>query len=233
MTNFDIFLRDPQFTAFAEPAVAAEKVYQIDPGLCVLSCRRAMEAAVKWMYSVDAELVPPWDQTLVVLLGTEEFRDIVGVDLWRRLDLIRRKGNDAAHGGRTITPEIAALCLENLYLYFDFLACCYGTEYQERAFDRKLLTATPSPYGEGKERIATAPAEPRNDVGDLNSSAKGVEEGPDLATLMAENAALKAELTARREAQQANYVPKPLDTSTQVRLASITARTRPSSPSST
>ena len=157
MTNFDIFLQDPQFTAFAEPAVAAEKVYQIDPGLCVLSCRRAMEAAVKWMYSVDAELVPPWDQTLVVLLGTEEFRDIVGVDLWRRLDLIRRKGNDAAHGGRTITPEIAALCLENLYVFFDFLACCYGTAYEERAFDRTLLTPSTASRSPSLEEGGKAP----------------------------------------------------------------------------
>ena len=99
MTNFDLFTKEKDFVSFAEAAVAAERVYAIDPGLCVLSCRRAVEAAVKWMYSVDRDLVPPWDQTLVVLLSTEEFRDIVGVDLWRRLDLIRKKGNDAAHGG--------------------------------------------------------------------------------------------------------------------------------------
>ena len=33
--------------------MAAERVYAIDPGLCVLSCRRSMEGAVRWMYSVD------------------------------------------------------------------------------------------------------------------------------------------------------------------------------------
>lgn len=53
MTNFDIFTKEQDFAAFAEPAVAAEKIYQIDLAACVLSCRRAMEAAVKWMYSVD------------------------------------------------------------------------------------------------------------------------------------------------------------------------------------
>lgn len=35
----------------------------------------------------------------------------------------------------------------------------------------------------------------------------------DLAALMAENAALKEELTARRAVQQQTYVPKPLDLS--------------------
>ncbi len=194
MTNFDHFTIDPDFAAFAEPAVAAERIYHIDPAACVLNCRRAMEAAVKWMYSVDRDLVLPWDQTLVVLMGTDEFRDIVGLDLWRRLELIRKKGNSAAHGGNKISADMAALCLENLYIYLDFIACCYGKEYEEREFDRELLDG---------ERIATAPAEPRND--------KSPE--IDLSALMAENAALKEELTARRAAQQPDYVPKPLDIS--------------------
>ena len=195
MTNFDIFLRDPDFASFAEPAVAAERIYQIDSAACVLNCRRAMEAAVKWMYSVDRDLVLPWEQTLVVLMGTQEFRDIVGLDLWRRLDLIRRKGNDAAHGGKKLGADVAVLCLENLYIYLDFIACCYGKEYEAREYDRGLLDTphpsalqTPSPQGEGEETV-------------------------DLEALMAENAALKEELTARREAQQPNYVPKPLDIS--------------------
>lgn len=89
MSNFDFLLSDPQFAAFAEAAVAAEKIYAIDPAACVLSCRRAMEAAVKWMYSVDGALVMPCDQRLVSLMGTEDFRDIVDKDLWLRLKYIR------------------------------------------------------------------------------------------------------------------------------------------------
>lgn len=33
MTNFDFLLSDPQFTTFAEVAVAAEKIYTIDPAV--------------------------------------------------------------------------------------------------------------------------------------------------------------------------------------------------------
>ena len=59
MTNFD-FLKDiPQFAAFADVAVAAEKILMIDPEASVMNCRRAMEFAVKWMYSVDDMLVMP------------------------------------------------------------------------------------------------------------------------------------------------------------------------------
>ena len=191
MTNFDIFATIPQFEPFASVAVSAERILHIDPSACVLNCRRAMEFAVKWMYSVDKALVMPYQDSLVSLMNAEDFRDIVGTDIWRRMDLIRRMGNNAAHTGKKITEEQAALCLENLYVFLDFVAYCYGENYAEGHFDRSLLTQ---------------PAEP---------PAAPVQEVPavDLAALMAENAALKEQLTARRAEQQQTYVPKPLDPS--------------------
>lgn len=140
MTNFDIFAADPQFEPFASVAVSAERILHIDPSACVLNCRRAMEFAVKWMYSVDKALVMPYQDSLVSLMNTEDFRDIVGADIWRRMDLIRRMGNNAAHNGKKITEEQAALCLENLYVFLDFVAYCYGENYTEGHFDRALLT---------------------------------------------------------------------------------------------
>lgn len=191
MTNFDTFLSTPQFSSFAPVAVSAERILPIDPSACVLNCRRAMEFAVKWMYSVDKALVMPYQDTLVSLMNTEDFRDIVGADIWRRMDLIRRMGNNAAHTGKKITQEQAALCLENLYVFLDFVAYCYGENYAEGHFDPALLTQ--------ESEVSAAPVQEAPEV--------------DLAALMAENAALKEELTARRAEQQQTYVPKPLDLS--------------------
>ena len=191
MTNFDIFTVDPQFEPFASVAVSSERILHIDPSACVLNCRRAMEFAVKWMYSVDKALVMPYQDTLVSLMNTEDFRDIVGADIWRRMDLIRRMGNNAAHNGKKITEEQAALCLENLYVFLDFVAYCYGENYTEGHFDPALLTQ--------KSEVSAAPVQEVPEV--------------ELVALMAENAALKEELTARRTAQQQTYVPKPLDLS--------------------
>ena len=190
MTNFDHFLSDSDFAAFAPAAAAAEKIYQISSVDCVLSCRRCLEAAVKWMYSVDAGLTLPYDTRLAVLMDGGAFRDIVGPDIWQRLKLIRQLGNQAAHAGdKQVTRPKAALCLENLYIFLDFIAYCYGNEYQERPFDRSLLEARP----------ATPPPPPVPEA--------------DLEALMAENAALRAQLTARREEQKPTYTPKPLDIS--------------------
>ena len=122
MTNFDYLLSTPSFHAFADAAVSAERILPIDPAACALSCRRAMEIAVKWMYSVDNSLVKPWDDKLVNLMGTEEFHGIVDEKLLVRMDFIRRMGNNAAHAGKTVSREQAELCLQNLFCFLDFVA---------------------------------------------------------------------------------------------------------------
>ncbi len=119
MTNFDFLLSDADFAPFAQAAVAAEKIYQIDPAACILSCRRAMEAAVKWMYSVDGSLALAGDDRLAVLMDSGDFRGIVGEDVWKRMKLVRVLGNQAAHGGKKLTQEQAAVCLENLYIFLE------------------------------------------------------------------------------------------------------------------
>ena len=188
MTNFDFLTSDPQFDTFSSVAVSAERILHIDASASVLNCRRCMEFAVKWMYSVDGELVMPYQDSLVSLMNTEEFRDIIGSDIWRRMDFIRRMGNNAAHTGKKITIEQAMLCLENLYIFLDFIACCYGKEYREGKFDSALVGKHSEPVVE-------------------------IHRDPDFDRIVAENEALKAELTARRAEQQQSYVPKPLDLS--------------------
>ena len=191
MTNFDFLKKDPQFKSFADVAISAEKILNIDMGASVLNCRRAMEFAVKWMYSVDSSLIRPYQDTLVSLISTEEFKDIVDSDLWKRMDFIRKLGNNAAHNGKKITLDEARLCLENLYIFLDFVAYCYGEQYEETKFNPELLDKTDS----FEERQAYQPSE------------------VDLKALIEENKALRAQLTARREEQHQTYVPKPLDLS--------------------
>ena len=189
MSNFKFLQSDPAFSPFMDVAMAAEKILHIDPAACILNCRRSMEFAVKWMYSVDKELEMPYQDNLQSLMTREEFREIVGPDIWQRMDLIRKKGNTAAHDSRKISEAVAMLCLENLHIFLDFVAYCYADEYTENKFDPALV-----PTGE--------PATPQPEVPDI-----------DLQKLIEENRKLKEQLTARREEQQPTYVPKPLDIS--------------------
>ena len=195
MSNFKFLLSDPGFTSFADVAIAAEKILHIDPAASILNCRRSMEFAVKWMYSVDKELEMPYQDNLHSLMGREEFRSIVGPDIWRRMDYIRTKGNTVAHNSGKASTAAAMLCLENLHIFLDFVAYCYADEYTETKFDAALV-----PKSEGIATPVSALA--RNDTIDV-----------DLAALIEENKKLKEQLTARREEQQQTYVPKPLDIS--------------------
>lgn len=99
MTNFDYLKEEPKFKSFADTEIAAERIFLIDESASILNCRRAMEFAIKWMYSVDGSLIKPWDDKLVSLISTEEFRDLVDNDLWQRLNFIRKMGNTAAPCG--------------------------------------------------------------------------------------------------------------------------------------
>ena len=191
MTNFDFLKQESKFSSFADVAVSAERILNIDAEASVLNCRRAMEFAVKWMYSVDGSLIMPYQDKLVSLMNAEEFRDIVGPDIWKRMDFIRRLGNNAAHNGRKITFDKAKLCLENLYIFLDFVAYCYADNYTERQFNPALLDE--------------ADTEVKADMLQISEI--------DLQALIEENKELKDQLTARREEQQQTYVPKPLDLS--------------------
>ncbi len=184
MTNFDFLTEEKRFDSFSSVAVSAEKIFKIDIDACVINCRRAMEFAVKWMYSVDAELnLPVYDDSLNTLMGTEEFRSIMGAGILNRMHFIRKLGNNVAHSNRKITEEQARLCLENLFYVLDAIAYFYAENYAQRDYDRTL------PDSQEETLID-------------NSVQINFEE------LLLENAKLKEELTAKRESQEKTYEPK-------------------------
>ena len=185
MTNFDFLLSDQQFAPFADTAIAAEKIFHIDVASAVVGCRRAMEFAVKWMYSVDGSLVMPYQDKLVSLMNTDEFKDIIGIELYKRLNYIRLVGNNANHNAKNITKDQAALALQNLHAFMDFIAYCYGKDYQETKFDINLA----------EEQTASTV----------------IVDHLDFDKLCEENKALRAELTARRENREATYVENPVN----------------------
>lgn len=190
MTNFDYLKNEPKFNSFVDAFIIAERSYQIDATTCILNCRKAMEMAIKWMYSVDNDLKTPYQSTLYSLMRSEDFQDIIDDNLYRRLDFIRINGNIAAHDNKKISNDVAELCLENLFYFMDFISCCYSDAYEERIYDKSLLN------------VETKAAVSENKISEI-----------ELEELIKENQKLKKELTLRREEQKQNYIPKPLELS--------------------
>lgn len=206
-TNFDYLKNEEKFSAFSDVAISAEKIVLIDPEACVINCRRAMEFAVKWMYSVENQLDMPYQDNLQSLMNAEDFRDIVGYDIWKRMDYIRRCGNNVAHNNKKFGRAEAMLCLENLSIFLDFLACCYSVSYEEHIFNRQLIEDRISKAKQSKKEAADTKESLLKKISELEKK------DLDLQSLIKENMALKEELSARREEQQDSYVPKPLDLS--------------------
>lgn len=207
ITNFDYLKNESKFYRFADVAISAEKIILIDPEASIINSRRAMEFAIKWMYSVDTELEMPYQDNLQSLMNAEEYRQIIGPDLWKRMDYIRRCGNNAAHGNKKLGRDEAMLCLENLFIYLDYIAYCYSDQYEERSFDKSIITDRIDKAKKSKE-VAAATKEEL-----VKEQTKSAKQELDLQKLIAENASLKEELSTRRQEQQPTYVPKPIDLS--------------------
>ena len=207
ITNFDYLKKESKFSSFADVAISAEKIILIDPEASIINSRRAMEFAIKWMYSVDKELEMPYQDNLQSLMNAEEYRQIVGADIWKRMDYIRKCGNNVAHSNKKLGREEAMLCLENLFIYLDFIACCYSNQYEQRVFDRKIISDRIDNAKKNKESIAQT----KEDL--AKEQEKNAKQELDLQKLIAENASLREKLSARRQEQQQEYVPKPLDLS--------------------
>lgn len=194
MTNFDFLKLEPKFDSFSDDAISAEKILPIDVKSSAVTCRRAMELAIKWMYSVDTYLNKPWDEKLATLMSTDDFRGIVDPELLARMHFIRKIGNSAAHGDKKITEDAALVCLENLFYFMDFVAYCYADNYTKPNFSRESIGKAES----GSVEVA-------------GTSNHSIDVEIKLEQLMKENADLREQLTSKREEQQPTYAPKPLE----------------------
>ena len=201
-TNFDFLKQDPKFSVFADMAIAAEKSFSVDPSLCILGCRRALEFVVKWMYSVDDSLEMPYQDKLVSLMNTKEFKEIVELDLYKRLDIIRKMGNTAAHSNKQLTIDQAELALRNLFMFCDFISFCYGKfeDYQEKEYNASLLQEERRTLIDQDSKISQ--------MFKMQFASK-----IDTHKLITKNKAIKKACTARRSERERAYVVKPLELS--------------------
>lgn len=188
MTNFDFLLNEKQFSTFAHVAISAEKVFKIDYATSVINCRRAMEFAIKWMYSVDNSLKMPYQDKLVTLMNTNDFKDIIGADIFKRLEYIRTAGNNVAHKAKNVSKDQSKLALQNLFIFLDFVAYCYAKDYIENKYNENLL-----------EEIEAEPVKKQYNI--------------EISKLIKVNVKLKEKLTQRRENREDKYIQKPIELS--------------------
>ena len=74
MSNFDFLKMKKEYELFAPACVEAEKIYASAPAMCAAGCRKALELAVKWIYSADKTMKMPYKDNLQSLIHEPPFR---------------------------------------------------------------------------------------------------------------------------------------------------------------
>ena len=137
MSNFH-FLKASWPSIYRE-ANEAESLAITSPKACTIICRSAMEKAVHWLYANDADLEMPYDEKLASLIHAQCFMNILKPSMFREINLIRKIGNNAAHGN-SIKSEESLVAIKNLFRFLSFLAIYYAEDEPEiPAFEEALI----------------------------------------------------------------------------------------------
>lgn len=139
MSNFEFLSKISDYTLFSAAAIEAEKVYASSPAMCAVGCRKALELAVKWIYSADSSITMPYKDNLQSLINEPSFRFALDSKTWGKLPYIIKLGNLSVHTEKSVSNTDALLSLENLFEFIEWIDYCYGADYQERHFDSALI----------------------------------------------------------------------------------------------
>ncbi|RTQ53269.1 DUF4145 domain-containing protein [Hymenobacter gummosus] len=151
MSNFS-FLSADWSTLAPTLQLAEQHIYTAPPYAAVL-CRKALEEWVRWIYENDADLEQPYDTSLNSLLHQPDMRVLLAPSLFKQVNLVRKLGNDAAHGTLTIKPEQVLHVLQLMHGFAAWVVNVYSPKrVSVPAFDVNLVPQD-APVGKYKEQI--------------------------------------------------------------------------------
>lgn len=139
MSNFEFLRQKNEYALFSSAAIEAEKVYVTSPAMCAVGCRKALELAVKWVYSADNTMQMPYKDNLQSLIHEPSFRFAVDYNTWGKIPFIIKLGNLAVHTERSVQASDALASLQGLFEFIQWVDYCYGSDYEERSFDEVLI----------------------------------------------------------------------------------------------
>lgn len=139
ITNFNFLKGKSKFESFTSACLEAEKSLQISPATTAILSRRALELAVKWIYSFDDGLKLPYDDRLSALIHEQTFKDIIDSNLFPLIRYIVKLGNVAVHTNSFISREEAITSLRNLHEFISWIDYCYSVDYTAGIFNEEVL----------------------------------------------------------------------------------------------
>ena len=141
MQNFNFLKKDEIYDSFSSACLEAEKSVVVSYGTTAILTRRALELAVKWVFSYDRELNAPYQDNLATLLTDYNFNDIIEPSLKPLLRYVQKLGNKAVHTSTPVKRHEAILSLKNLYEFTMWIDYCYSDEIHTKEFDEELVSS--------------------------------------------------------------------------------------------
>lgn len=138
-TNFDFLKKHKDFNSFSKQAIEAEKSLLISSATAAILARRALELAVRWVYSYDNALLVPYQDNLSSLIHERTFKSVIEPSLFPMLKFIIKLGNVAVHTNQEIKRDDAILSLRNLFEFCKWIEYCYAEEYSDISYDESIL----------------------------------------------------------------------------------------------
>ncbi len=87
MSNFGFLESKNEYALFAPACIEAGNIYVSVPAMCAVGCRKALELAVKWVYSADTTMKMPYKDNLQSLIHEPTFRFAVEYNTWENCGL--------------------------------------------------------------------------------------------------------------------------------------------------
>ena len=142
MSNFD-FLSE-RFAPIAAEARRAEGYAARDPRTSSFYARRALELLVEWMYEYDTALREPYQRDLSARLHEPTFTRLVPPVVVTKMQIIRRRGNEAVHRSGGYTEAQSVPVVRELFHVLFWFATQYAADVAQRpaagrAFDAALI----------------------------------------------------------------------------------------------
>lgn len=163
------------------------------------------------MYSVDKNLVMPFNTSLFGLMSDYKFKRIVGNDIVSALHIIRKAGNEATHTNAKLTQDNALLILENMFYFMDWIVQYYIGNHDYRRFSKNVALA-PKKVDEEKiiyERDTKEADELKKKLAELQSQLdKATAENQ---ILLKKNNDLVSSINVNTEKNQSSYVKPGVD----------------------
>lgn len=144
MSNFKFL--ESEWRAIYREAQEAESLTFTSPKACAVICRSALEKTVNWLFDNDPDLERPYRDNLAALIHEQCFKDILKPSMFREIYLLKKFGDNAAHGN-IIRREESLVAIKNLFRFLSFVAVYYSEDEPFIApFDESII-----PTGEEKK----------------------------------------------------------------------------------